>query len=364
MPEELFNILSKKSSPKTVAQQIKSSSAMDKATRDNPQLVIALSNAGTVAASENRVTDEIVKKIIDSDAELKIAAQDADFKREFSDMMKDIKDGIVIAEVPKFNFPSQTGGSGGSSSGSSAGSSPGSSAAANQPEAQPQAAPTISKTKPSSEIYNKLLAVVAEIPNAKPGMIITDEHHNTLREAVRLITALVDDAKEPEKMILTFPPYFQSSEVSQRNEKSVFDWEIAFNKAVVPEVVSTNQQIDKVQGAMLVQLPQNALLTKITIRGNRFDNKKSPTSCALFLIRMPFEVLEKVTDRSNFTLFEAIASFDVKNEKEVFTKSVKPDEKLAVVDNEKFQYVISAVWDGDNSTDRFEFYGIQIFCEK
>lgn len=356
MPEELFNILTKKSSPKTVGQQIKSNAAMEKATRDNPQLVIALANAGSAAAIENKVTDEIVKKIIDSDADLKIASQDSDFKRELSDMLKEINDGLVIVEGPKFNFPGSTGGSKGDSTGGGN--------AANVPEAKAVAAPSVSKTKPSSAMYQRLLSIVAEIPTAKPGAIITDEHHNTLREAVRLIAALVDDAREAEELILTIPPYFKSSDVDQREDKTVAEWDIVFNKAVVPEASARQEQINKVQGAMIIQLPQNALITKITLRGKRLREEKSPKACALFLIRMPIETDEKVTEKSNFTLFDALAAFDVKNEKGLFVKKIEPDDKLATVDNEKFLYVVSAVWDGDNSTDRFEFYGIQIFCER
>jgi hypothetical protein len=333
---ELFNMTAEKSSSKTVGETIKNKPAMERATRENPDLIIAIAEAGRKVSNENEIDENILRRIIEADPELKLAAKESNFKKELSEFFGDIKDNRVVVGGNKLPTP------GGSSDVKPGGGSP--------------EAPSVGVSNAQNE---RLLALLNAIPYAYPGKIITDDHHNSLRQAVRFLASLLDDAAESEVFMLNFAPYLRP-DIFVKNRQTNFDWEVIYDKASIPDELPQSDDDIVISGAFAVQLPDDALIRQMTVRGEgAFEQTKSPKSFKVNLFSQPLDGQKR--DQKN----DDLITVNLTEKRGVFKVTEKPSaEDEQRVDNSAFQYFVEAVWEGSFNTRKFEISSLQIICER
>ncbi len=335
-----FSSVKKAVSAAEVGENIKSSKVIAKQTRENPELTIAIANAAERVTTEERLSEDVLNKIIESDSELKLAAKNKAFRKD------------LVEILGKFQ---------GVGSGGSRPSTPDK----NTPSAQPSSDDELTdkfgfnrtdftiNEKVSSETYQRLLLALADIPYARSGDIITSEHHNSLRAVVRLLAALINDASE--QFVLSFAPNFlpialpkPPREVEIRSGS----WEVRFNRAAIPAEAN-----GKVFGAFIVQLPEAARILGMIVRGKRVgERRENPKEFVVSLSAIPLKNDELEP--------KPLINFDLASEKDEFTAKASPKSSELRVKNETLLYAVIAAWEGSENTARFEINSIQIFCER
>lgn len=306
-----------------IGKSIQLAPALNKAAASNPGLTLAIANASTNIAESGEFSPEIGQMYLNNSLQLQAAAVDPNFKKQLFDLWNGLagkKPGITIGVKPGGIFTT----SGGSSNGGD-------------------------NENPASEIYFEILTLINDIPLARMGDIITSEHHNSLRRAIRAIARLFAPAQE--KLILTFSPNFLP--VNQRKAQQ-FDWTVTFNKAIVPSELTVKG--DNARGAMTLQIPDKTRIRTMVVRGKRETQKENPAEFSVILKRLTF-------DGTN-TKPEDLININLENEKNTFslTRGVTSDDG-SVIDNNKFQYYVEAYWENMKKSDRFEINSVQISCE-
>ncbi len=290
----------------------------------NSTLLLAVSAAIEKVAKIETLDRGVFNQIIAANFQLTLAAQNKDFKSQFLQLLQLFAgDKIGGIKLP----PEEPDENGGGSPPNGSGEIP-------------------VKSPPQSDL--RLLALLGLIPIAVPGEIIKDEYHNSLRNAVLAIATGLGAGKGEET--ITFAPLFQPLE---QFEGGHFDWILSFNKALCPSL--TSNAGNKVTGAFTVQLPQDASILSMTVRGDRIGNNENPTTFNVSLFQTEI-------DNSDGTLEELI-TVDLKTEFGI-KKTVKiSSTEIILVDNEKYNYFIKAEWVDAGLSDRFEINLIQILIE-
>lgn len=328
----IFGETAKMSSSKTVGETIKNNPAMERATRENPQLAIAIAEAGRLVSSAEEIDESVLRRIIETDSELKLASKDGKFKKELADFFAAVKDDKVAVGGAKILVPGSSGGGRTDGNLSEIPSLAGISDANNQ----------------------RLLALLDAIPEAFSGRIITDEHHNTLRAAVRFIASLLDDAEKREVFVLNFAPYLMPADFEKIRERN-FQWEVIYNQASVPDNLPEGDDVT-VAGAFAVQLPNEAAIRQITVRGEgELEQTRSPKSFEMMLFSQPLD------DKRGS--IKEIVKLNLTERRGDFRVSERISDNIEV-DNAKFQYFVSAVWTGNDNTRQVQIDSIQIVCER
>jgi hypothetical protein len=311
---------------------IKQSPVLSKAVRANPALGFSLANAAQAVAGEKELTKKMLADILKSDSQLALAAKDKKFNAALIEFLEAVIKRKLTAKPP--------------------GTTPDTPPA----EAPPDSGePDESAAKDSAfELNLEILALLNDIPIAHPGDIITSEHHNSLRRAIRAIAALIDDAELTS--IHTFAPIFLPVAFPKQEERSDANWKILFNKAVVPTVQEMGGAGGVVRGAFFVRLPDDVLIKSMIVRGKRLDETaQDPKSFDVTLFR--FEP-DKTSAKP-----AGLINADLKDENGVFKRTESPKSSLRV-DNAKYQYYVSAVWEDEDDSSGFEIRSVQIFCER
>ena len=314
---------------------IKSNPTVEKATRANPELLIAIANAGQQIAVKDSVTDDSINQIIEAEPELKLAAKDPRFRDEFTGILGN----FVGTNIPPVFTPDNP-------------------PVVAQPPIgvtpPPRENPVSIRDETLSERVKYLLFLLNQIPHANPGDIITSEHHNSLRRAIRAVAASVED--DFGRLVkLTFAPNFQPF-APDENKTRILNWEVFFNKAVIPNNLDGERVT--VDGAFAVQLPQNARLVTMIVRGNQGRGEREFRSeCELSLNRVELGNIaaDKLTP---LFVFDLTSAADMSTIKGTLTTDGKD-----LTDNSKYQYFVRALWRGAQDAVRFEIVSIQISCE-
>ena len=330
MPNNIFINANKTMRPSDVGDKIRSRELLDKATRENPVLTIALADASRRIAEENRFSNELLEELLETEPELKTAASDRRFREELSGFLKD-----SLVERPPSTRPERPGG----------GRTP-----ADETEDEKNAGLTEQNRR---ELMERLLVLLKDLELARPGDIITSEHHNSLVRVARLIAELLEERTET--FTLTFAPLLLPLGRTRLRLDAVVDargWEISFNRAGVP-----TEGGGLVAGALLVGLPDEALIKSVIVRGQRVgESGRAPKN---FTVTLAALELNK-TDAAPKPLVE----IDLAEEKDDFIVRQAPKNKDLRVENEKFAYAVFAVWEGTESATRFELNALQITCER
>lgn len=158
--------------------------------------------------------------------------------------------------------------------------------------------------------------------------------------------------------ISTLAPDFLPFYSSQGTEPQRFDWQVTFNKTVVPaDAIHKN---DTVKGAFTVRFPDNAQLKEMIVRFKRPGVETNPIEFFVSLNRLEFD--------NTTTNPEVLVNFDLKalgrNAPNIQLKETRQiNSSLGKVDNTKYQYYIYAFWENAGGSDRFEINSLQVFYD-
>lgn len=307
-----------------ITELVKKSQNLAKAAKtDSTVLLLIADIAGELAAKE-KVSDKDYEAQIKSSPTLSLLSKESNMRVELNSVLKE----AVKNMRDKFT-PSAPGGdsSGGGDSDKSSGISAG-------------------------ELSLKVLTYLSDIPIARHGDIITSEHHNSLRRA---LYALADGiGVEAENAILTFAPNLMPVTFDRKEKER--DWKVIFNKAMIPPFGERGGAGGSFSGAFVVRLPENFLIEGMIVRGKRIDEEfDDPKVFQVTLSRV--EMTKANVNPSN------LITFDLKEETGFFQKKGTPSTSGVRVENEKYQYFVSAFWQDEDDSAGFELRSIQIFCK-
>lgn len=315
---------------------------LSKATQNNNPLTLALYAAANSVAGKKTVTKDDIAKIIGSNLALKTAVANARFKAAFLEFLKAAMK-LKTAGVKTI------------------GDSP-SDDETNDEEENDET----SDERGALEVNVALLALLNDIPIAHPGDIITSEHHNSLRSAIRALASLIDETALT--TTFTFAPNFlpaafdvDSERVSGRlpeKGEDDRDWMVLFNKAVVPTIRQMGGAGKTVKGGFIVSLPDETLIKSLIVRGKRLDENidaQDPKSFHVTLFRTEPDKVGSVS--------APIITIDLSSATGTFKKTENPGSSVRV-DNEKYLYHVSAVWIDEDDSAGFEIRSVQIICER
>lgn len=228
----------------------------------------------------------------------------------------------------------------------------------------------------NTEIDTKLQLLINAIPIADPGNIITSEYHNALRDAVRALASRIGLSVNPvaEFKILTFAPNFLPLQTAVAGATAAPNnkWEVLLNRASIPATGVNVQQ--PVIGGFVVQLPDNADIYQMVVRGERLDkDKPKPKDFRVKLNRLRFgkDKFDPIT-LINIDLqslddgyFESSQPIKLSNQElntiTVGTQAVVAERRR--VNNEDYLYFVTAEWLGSaENAAKSEIHSIQIFC--
>ena len=205
----------------------------------------------------------------------------------------------------------------------------------------------------TSESEN-FLEYLRDIPIAHRGDIITSFHHNSLRNALYALAQGIGDTADLQ--MLTFAPDFLPTSFTNTREDKTSDWKIIFNRAVVPSVGEQGGAGGTVTGAFAVRLPENYFIKAMIVRGRRSDEEADdPKKFDVSLLRYD---LGKANPKPAILL-----NLDLKDKTGFFQEKDVPNALKLQVDNNKFQYFVSAFWQDADDSSGFEIHSIQIICE-
>ncbi len=149
----------------------------------------------------------------------------------------------------------------------------------------------------------------------------------------------------PEQVTLTLAPNFHPMSPPQ---EELLRWQVYSNKATVPPTITGLQK--PIRGGMMLILPNNAVVKGINVIGLQPDTS-NPT-----VFGFKFE-LQELTKKAP----ESVLDLDLRAQRGVF-KAKGSLAKPLKVNNETYQYTVSAEWYGSISK-KPEIYSIQIVCE-
>lgn len=237
--------------------------------------------------------------------------------------------------------------------------------------------PTVPQPTPPQtnvEIDTNLQILLASIPIADPGNIITSEYHNALRDAVRALASRIGLSVNPvaEFKISTFAPNFVRSPPSKDVAGAVVQnigWDVFFDRASIPAQFDVVKQT--VSGGFIVQLPDNADIYQMTVRGEKLEKDKSqPKNFKVKLNRLEFGKQNPLTlidiDLTSlkdgiFEESEVVKLSKIELETITVNRQANIDERKSV-SNADFLYFVTAEWFGgaDNAA-KANIHSIQIF---
>ena len=246
-----------------------------------------------------------------------------------------------------------------------------------QPQTQPQPQPQPAEPETDFEIETKLQLLINAIPRANPGDIITSEYHNSLRDAIRGIASRIGLSVRAtsEFQILTFSPAFLPT--MQKNSTALnLKWDVTLNRAVLPAVIAEADLNRPVSGGFVVQLPDNAAIFQMVVRGTRLGTAApNPKEFNVSLNRAKFG--KEATDPVPLIVMDLKAVKDGPFEEEANVK-LTDDEKnrfnseflittttieRQIIDNSTWNYTVVAEWTaGAQTAAKFEINSIQILC--
>jgi plasmid maintenance system antidote protein VapI len=316
---------------------------LSKATQNNNPLTLALYTAANSVAGKKSVTKQNITEIINSNLALKTAVANARFKTAFLEFLKAAMK-LKPAGVKTL---------------------PGDSPSDDDKDDEEETDET-SDERGALEVNVALLALLNDIPIAHPGDIITSEHHNSLRSAIRALASLIDETALT--TTFTFAPNFlpaafdQSQNGAQgrlpRKDEDDRDWMVLFNKAVVPTIGQLGGAGKTVKGGFIVSLPDEALIKTLIVRGKRLDENieaQDPKSFHVTLFRTEPDKVGSVS--------APIITIDLSAATGTFKKTEKSGSSVRV-DNQKYLYHVSAVWIDEDDSAGFEIRSVQIICER
>lgn len=249
---------------------------------------------------------------------------------------------------------------------------------------------TPTPTQPeTSDIDQELLLLLQQIPTARAGEIITSEYHNLLRRAVYALAERLGVATAPATgtEIFTFAPNFMRTNTQlpdmPAHVNQPLPWTLSFEKAQLnPDAANANTPV---RGVLPVQLPNEAVIQKMIVRGN----SAAPPANGVVVDPQIFQVaLKRMTISKANSAQTPLITVDLKSKRGRFDETGtidQPDpnrdlgmlakfvqQENQIVNNQTHQYFITADWLGVNSPPqitappnqaaRFEIVSLQIFC--
>jgi len=315
---------------------------LSKATNNNNPLTLALYTAANSVAGKKSLTKQDINNIIKSNLALKTAVANDRFKAAFLEFLKAA---MKLQPAGGKIIPDDS---------------------SSDDEADEEAIDDTSDERGALEVNVALLALLNDIPIAHPGDIITSEHHNSLRSAIRALASLVDETALT--TTFTFAPNFLPAafepdedgvpgRLPEKGEDDR-DWMVLFNKAVVPTIQQLGGAGKTVKGGFIVSLPDEVLIKTLIVRGKRLDeanDAQDPKSFHVTLFRIEAD--------KNGSVSAPIITIDLSGATGTFKRTENPGSSVRV-DNEKFLYYVSAVWIDEDDSAGFEIRSVQIICER
>jgi hypothetical protein len=219
-----------------------------------------------------------------------------------------------------------------------------------QPQPQPQPAPPASPTASASDLQ----VLIASIPVAQEGHVISSEYHNALRNALVAIANRMGLGTIAEEITVSSAPALTF-------ERDVRGWEMDYGLARKPPDVVTGS----VHGWMELELPDGARIKKMVIFGKNVSSTGTATTAVLrVLLRR-----QKITDPSvSSTLIEVTVGDDA-------LRGVEGDvtlpgtgsgtgaiEEFRVVNNREHKYLLIAELNTIDGNTSAQINAIQVVC--
>ncbi len=309
-----------------ITELVKKSPNLAKAAKTDSTVMLLIADIAGELAAKEKVSDKDYEVQIKSSPTLSLLSKDSNMRIELTSVLKE------AVKITKNRFaPSASGGKTAPSGGDDADESSGISA---------------------GELNLKVLTYLSDIPIARHGDIITSEHHNSLRRALYALADGID--VEAENAILTFAPNLMPVTFDKKDKER--DWKVIYNKALIPPFGERGGAGGSFSGAFVVRLPENFLIEGMIVRGSRIDEEfDDPKVFQVTLSRV--EMNKANAKPSN------LITFDLKEETGFFQKKGTPSSSGVRVENEKYQYFVSAFWQDEDDSAGFELRAVQIFCK-
>lgn len=191
----------------------------------------------------------------------------------------------------------------------------------------------------SGDIGDTINALIAAIPVAQDGDVMTRNHHNSLRDAITAL-ALTLDIQPARERTLTFIPALVPAGGGGR----------AWNQGI--GYVDKPSGADNANGWMQITLPDGALLKTLTTVGSKQGNVGE---LSVQLARAAL----------NSTTLTTLASMQLDAEPNSFRHTEPITTTVARVDNAAFKYLLSAEVVGADTTaaTTVRLLAFQIVCE-
>lgn len=325
-----------------IDRMVKGDSFFQKFLKNKPALMLAVSAAAEFVAGLSNFDDRIFTEIVNSNMQLKLACQNAKFRAAFRKFLQDVFDEKKIK--PRAPQPSQP-----------------TESATNGDVEEDEANFTLPSPGGGGTASPNLTNLIFAIPTAYVGDIITSEHHNSLRRAIYALASEIDPVVETK--IYTFAPALLPFDESVNRIEALTNineiedityWKVFYNKAVVPTDNERGGAGKKIRGGFLAQLPDSARVAGMIVRGKRLGEADDPKSFTVNFVRVRL-------NRPNLKP-TVLIQIDLREETDFFEKKELIRTADAQIDNKIYQYFVTAEWEDEDDSARFEINSIQIVC--
>ena len=307
-------------------QIIQSKSALAKAVKGNPKLQAVITEVIRQVGEADNFTKQDLEDLIRENPDIREAAKTLKVKEEIDKIL------VEVARDKIIKIPSKP---------------------SIKPVLSDQPDEDAVSIENASDSEN-FLEYLRDIPIARRGDIITSFHHNSLRNALYALAGGIGETAELQ--IFTFAPDFLPTSFGNIREDKKSDWKVIFNRAVVPPVGEQGGAGGTVAGAFAVRLPEHSYIKTMIVRGKRSDEEADdPKKFDVSLLRYE---LGKANPKPAVLL-----NLDLKDKTGFFQEKDVPNSLKLQVQNDKFQYFVSAFWQDEDDSTGFEIHSIQIICE-
>lgn len=191
-----------------------------------------------------------------------------------------------------------------------------------------------------------LQILLATIPVAQNGHLITSEHFNRLRDAILALAQQLDSGTVSQTFTLTFAPnFFQIS-----GEDS---WSQSQGYANKPSGGNA-------RGWFPLQLSNGSRIQSMTIIGRRNGNI---ASFQVQLLRQPIDSTDAIPLIA-VPLAQAPDPFQVTAVLQVAGAGPAATEEYRMVDNNNYKYLVRAALTGADATSIVQLHSIQVNCSR
>jgi len=226
------------------------------------------------------------------------------------------------------------------------------------PQPPPQPAPSPQPASPTASASD-LQVMIAAIPIAQDGHVITTEYHNALRLALVAIANRLGLGVISEEITITIAP-------NMRDHGAVRGWEQDYGIARKPQDVPGTNNITTVHGWMELDLPEGGRIKKMVVFGRCASTSSTATTATL---RVQLRRQSITNPNTSQTLIE-ITIGDIDQSRGVDSDVTLPGlgagtstiEEFRVVNNRDHKYLFVAELESIDANTTAQINAIQVVC--